>query len=192
MLWTPEEVRHAQDNDGFCARKLAALQEEQSNITRGMASRHDLDMFSISELDVLVKAETREVRGPDPLVVLPEELRLAALLQVHELVVAHMRYEYTYRAIRQQFWWQGISTDVRKVVDACLACAEQGYNAGSGLPIGEMMAKYCNHIFAMDTLSTGVTSTKGYQHVLVIIDSYTKFQQYVPLKMEIAEKVCET
>ncbi len=71
-----------------------------------------------------MKAETREVRGPDPLVVLPEELRLAAISQVRELVVAHMRYEYTYRAIRQRFWWQGMSTDVKKVVAACVTCAE--------------------------------------------------------------------
>ncbi len=50
-------------------------------------------MFSISERGLLVTAETREVRGPDPLVVLPEELRLAVISQVHELVVAHLRYE---------------------------------------------------------------------------------------------------
>ncbi len=76
-LWMAEEVRHAQDNDGLCARMLAALQEVRSKFTRGMASRYDFDMFSISERGVLVKAETREVRGPDPLVVLPEGLRLA-------------------------------------------------------------------------------------------------------------------
>ena len=67
-------MRHAQDNDGFCAHMLAALQGERSKFTRGMASRHDFDMFSISEQRVLVKAETREVRGPDALVVLLEEL----------------------------------------------------------------------------------------------------------------------
>jgi transposase InsO family protein len=43
----------------------------------------------------------------------------------------------------------------------------------------------------MNILFTGVTSTKGYQHVLVIIDLYTKFQQDVSLKMETAEEVCE-
>ena len=73
-LWTPEEVRHAQDNDGFCARMLAALQGVRSKFTKGMASRHDFDMFSISERGVRVKAETRKERGPDPLVALPEEL----------------------------------------------------------------------------------------------------------------------
>jgi hypothetical protein len=92
---------------------LAALQGERS----------DFDMFSISERGVLVKAETREERGPDPLVVLPEELWLTAMSQVHELVLAHMRYEYTYRVIRQRFWWQSMSTDVKKVVDACMTCA---------------------------------------------------------------------
>ncbi len=129
-----------------------------------------------------MKAETREVREPDPLVVLPEVLRLAEISQVHELVVAYMRYECTYRAIRQRFWWQGMSTDVKKVVDACVTCAERGYNAGSGLPMGEVMARYCNHIVAMDILSTEITSAKGYQHVLVIIDLYTKFQHYLPLQ----------
>jgi hypothetical protein len=59
-LWMPEEVRHAQDNDGFCERMLAALQGVQSKFTKGMASRHDFDMFSISEQGVLMKAETRE------------------------------------------------------------------------------------------------------------------------------------
>jgi hypothetical protein len=102
-LWTPEEVRHAQDNDGFCARMLAALQRERSNFTRDMVSRHYFDTLSISERGVLVKAKTREVCGPDPLVVLPEELRLAVISQVHELVVAHMRYEYTYQAIGSDF-----------------------------------------------------------------------------------------
>ncbi len=58
-LWTPKEVKHAQDNDGFCARVLATLQGEQIMFTRGMASRHDFEMFYISEQGVLVKAETR-------------------------------------------------------------------------------------------------------------------------------------
>jgi len=56
---------------------------------------------------------------------------------VHELVVVHMGYEYTYRAIWQQFWWLGMSTDVRKVVYACVTCDERGYIAGSGLPMGK-------------------------------------------------------
>jgi hypothetical protein len=57
--------------------------------------------------------------------------------------------------------------------------------------MGEVAARYRNHIVAMDILSTGVPSAKGYQHILVIIDLYTKFQQYVPLKTETAEEVCE-
>jgi hypothetical protein len=51
---------------------------------------------------------------------------------------------------------------------------------------GKVMAIHRNHIFAMDILSTGVPSTKGYQHVLVMIDLYKKFQQYVPLQTETA------
>ncbi len=42
-LWT-SEVRHAQKNDGFGARMLAALQEERSKFTRDKASRHDFDV----------------------------------------------------------------------------------------------------------------------------------------------------
>jgi hypothetical protein len=106
-------------------------------------------MFPISERGVLVKAETSEVRGPDPLVVCQKScdwLRLAAISQVHELVVAHMHYEYTYRAIRQRFRWQGMSTDVKKVIDACVVCAERGYDAGLGLAIWVVMAIVHNHI----------------------------------------------
>jgi hypothetical protein len=51
---------------------LAALHGERSKFTRGIISRHDFDIFSISKRGVLVKAETPEMRGPDPLVVLPE------------------------------------------------------------------------------------------------------------------------
>jgi hypothetical protein len=55
--------------------------------------------------------------------------------------------------------------------------------------MGEVMTKYRKNIVAMDIMSTGVPSTKGYQHVLVIMDLYTKFQQYVPLKTGMAEEV---
>ncbi len=41
---------------------------------------------------------------------------------------------------------------VKKVVDACVTCAERGYNAGSGLPMGNVMARYCNHIVAINIL----------------------------------------
>jgi len=51
-------VRHAQANDGFCARMLVALHGERSKFTRGI----DFDMFSISKPGVLVKTETRKVR----------------------------------------------------------------------------------------------------------------------------------
>jgi hypothetical protein len=77
-------------------RMQAALQGVRSKFTRGMASLHNFDMFSISEQGVLVTAETCEVRGPDPMMVLPKELRLASISQVYELVVAPMRSEYTY------------------------------------------------------------------------------------------------
>ncbi len=39
-----------------------------------------------------------------------------------------MRSEYTYRVIRQRFCWQSMSTDVKKVVDACVTCAERDYS----------------------------------------------------------------
>ncbi len=96
--WTPEEVIHAQDDGGFCARMLAALQGERSKFTRGMLSCHDFDMFSISERGVLVKAETSEVRWPDPMAVCPNS---CDRLQLHRCM---------------SWWWHicTMSTPIRR------------------------------------------------------------------------------
>ena len=52
---------------------------------------------------VLVKAENREVRDTNTLVVLPIELQLTAISQVHKLVVAHLRWECTSLRTLQYF-----------------------------------------------------------------------------------------
>lgn len=122
---------------------------------------------------------------------LPETLRTAALQAYHDNLAGgcHLGITRTHRALQQKYFWHGMYQDVHDYISSCDVCQRikrptNHLNAPlQPLPISDTLETW--HI---DFLSFNKT-TEGYQHVLVVTDSLSKWIEAFPTKTQEASEV---
>jgi len=139
------------------------------------------------EVKMLRDEEWREVDGimyKEGKVYVPKDNKLRAeIIRLHHnmLVGGHRGQWKTVELVTQNFWWPGITKEVKQYVEGCNAyqrnknCTEQP--AGKLMP-NSILEKPWMHILA--DFITKLPLVQGYDSILVVVDQLTKIVHFIP------------
>ena len=130
-------------------------------------------------------------RNGGRLLVIPLSLVESVLHLYHnEELTVHLSVERLYQLLRNRFFWEGMSSDIKRWVNACLKCNKvkttQKLNHGLLVPI---VVKQPFEMVGVDIVGPFTKSEQGYSYVLVCIDLYTSWVEAAPLRTLTAVEV---
>jgi len=139
------------------------------------------------EVKMLRDEEWREVDGvmyKEGKVYVPKDNKLRAeIIRLHHnmLVGGHRGQWKTVELVTQNFWWPGITKEVKQYVEGCNAC-QRNKNcteqpAGKLMP-NSILEKPWMHILA--DFITKLPLVQGYDSILVVVDQLTKIVHFIP------------
>lgn len=143
----------------------------------------------------------RRIRGPyDHLTgeewkrVVPKDQRLTTLVLCHDDPRAgHMGVKRTLNRLRQQYYWPGMRRDVNEYVKRSQICqsikVERIPKAGAMVTRAGQATRPWETI-CVDLVGPLPRSSRGFKHVLTVVDSATKFVIVSPMREATASEVC--
>ena len=138
----------------------------------------------------LLMRKTEE--GKTDHVVVPECLKAFILRRYHGLPVSgHVGRRRTYKQISSAYYWPDMSKDVKRWVQACLACRRRKTPRPlhAGQPGAVSTATRPWQCVAIDIVSTTTTSQGGYTKILTMIDLFTRYVIATPLRKATAKNI---
>ena len=104
-------------------------------------------------------------------------------LSHHTPVTGHPGITRQYYTMRQTFYWPSMAADIRAVSRSCHLCAQERMKLRTHKSTLKLFpAKEPLEFVAIDLLGPLPKSTKGFKHLLVMTDRYSKLAQVVPLR----------
>lgn len=98
--------------------------------------------------------------------------------------IGHVGVEKTLERLKKNYWFSKMSRFVKKYVGACIECAyaKRSNNSREGLLHPIIKVEIPFHTLHIDHLGPFVRSKRGHSHILVIVDSFTKFVFIKPVR----------
>jgi transposase InsO family protein len=123
-------------------------------------------------------------------VIKPEDV-LTVLRENHDLPQAgHLGRDKTLDRIRQNYYWPGMTQDVKSYVEDCETCLKVKYNQS---PIkGPLKTRPLQQPWSQLSIDTVVSQTrtkKGNSNVMVVLDLYTKYIELFPMRQRTGKNV---
>ena len=122
-------------------------------------------------------------------VIVPEGLKDTILHLCHDLPSSgHQGIEGTKNRVKQRYFWYSINSDVRNYVTGCKLCNINKYpNRKNKCPLTINQAGYPLEKVHIDFMGPFPRTIDGNVHLLVIVDSFTKWCELIPLPSQEAE-----
>ena len=125
--------------------------------------------------------------------VVPSCLRDDLLKSYHDSLAGggHQGVDRTYQALKLKYFWPTMHGDVKRYVESCISCqrSKRSYLNTTAplkpLPVVDIYSRW--HIDILGPLK----KTQGYQYVLVIVDSFSRWCEAFPLQTQEATEVAE-
>lgn len=159
------QIRNAQSKDD----ELAAIIE----IVRNDAEFNNYFL----KADVLFK-----LKDDRELIVIPESMQTNIIRQAHEK--GHFAVKKTMEIIRQEYFIPNLEAKVQKIIGCCVHCIlinrKRGKMEGELHPINK--GDIPLNTYHVDFLGPLATTNKCYNHILAVIDAFTKFCWLYPTK----------
>ena len=123
---------------------------------------------------------------------IPRCLRDELLKSYHDCIAGggHQGFERTYASLRNKYYWPSMYEDIRQYVRTCEVC-QQSKRAFNTKP-PPLQPQAVDDVFGrwqMDILSGLPTTKDKYKHILVMVDSYSKWVELFPLRTQEAQEV---
>ena len=123
---------------------------------------------------------------------IPQCLRDELLKSYHDCIAGggHQGFERTYSSLRNKYYWPSMYEDIRQYVRICEVC-QQSKRAFNAKP-PPLQPQAVDDVFGrwqMDILSGLPTTKDKYKHILVMVDSYSKWVELFPLRTQEATEV---
>jgi len=111
-----------------------------------------------------------------------DQLRMKIIRLHHDtLVGGHGKQWKTVELVTRDFWWPGITKEVKRYVEGCDACQRNKNHteqlAGKLMP-NSILEKSWTHILA--DFITKLPLAQGYDLILVVVDRLTKIVHFIP------------
>lgn len=173
--WFNSKFQEVQDNP----EKLSAWRIEGSQLYRHIAPRDP-------------KIDTEENRWK---LVVPKGKRGAVLKEVHDDILGgHGGVKTTLGKAKQHYFWPSMKQDVQKYVRQCIIC--QKTKPDLQKPGGFMQSRAKEITCPWQLLSTDLIgplprSTRGFSYILTVVDYFSKFPLFFPLRSATAKSICQ-
>ena len=137
----------------------------------------------------------KRMRDAKPVVeqiVIPSSLRMKILQQYHD-DLGHNGHDRTYLTIRSKYHWPGMYQQIRKYCKTCMKCQKIKFNSHfKKAPLHPWQVASCCSRWHIDITTPHVTvEPEGWKHILVCVDSFSRFPECHPLKTQTATEICD-
>ena len=148
--------------------------------------------YFIIERDLLYRVSQRIEDTVEQLVV-PKPYRKMVLELAHgHILGGHLGAEKTRERITQRFYWPGITKEVELYCSSCPVCqinAPMPHFRSPLVPLPIIEVPF--ERIAMDLVGPLLKSTRGHQHILVIMDYATRYPEAIPLRNTSAKTIAK-
>ncbi|CAK9829656.1 Transposon Tf2-8 polyprotein [Anthophora retusa] len=113
----------------------------------------------------------------------PKGSRLGLLRLYHD-ENCHVGCDKTYDRVAQKYWFPKMRSFVRKYINHCITCTVSKRHTGPKQGFLHSIPKKCTPFDTIhcDCVGPFEITKEGYQHILLIVDAFTKYLQLIPLK----------
>jgi transposase InsO family protein len=177
---------------GSLLRREQQKDETCAGITKALKTNAAVrDRFFLDNRGILCRQPTENDEGNVRRVV-PVSLRHYILQKYHgDGLVGHHGRNRTYDMISRDWWWKGLSTDVRGMVRGCIACRRRKDSRPTKQGISRaIFPTRPMQQWAMDIV-VNLPTCEGKRHILTIIDVFTRYAWAVPIADRSAEEVAD-
>ena len=138
-------------------------------------------------IEGLLYRERRDEHEKD--LVVPETMKQEALGMNHDLPSAgHQGMARTKERVKEKFYWYGIGKDISNYVATCAICNKNKKSELKGrFPMQEYQASAPMERVHLDFLGPLPKTPSGNEHVLMMVDQFTKWVECIPLASQTAE-----
>jgi transposase InsO family protein len=138
-------------------------------------------------VDGVLYKKREDTTGMD--LVIPVQLRNSALESCHDLPTAgHQGITRTRARVKEMFFWYGVGQDVTRYVTTCDVCSRnKKLNRYGRCPMTEFQAGAPLERVHIDFLGPLPKTANGNEHILMIVDQFTKWVECIPLPSQTAE-----
>ena len=181
---TKEEIINLQRRDQRWREMINFLQG--GRIPRSKYPRATLDQFAVEE-EILYLCKKKNDGTILYLLVVPQELRKAAMQHIHAKESGHLGQHKSILKAEEFFYWPNLKQEMKQYVRECVTCQQFKNAPGLQQPWQELPSV----TQPMERISIDVTDMGGgvMKYVLTIIDHYSRFVTFYPLKNRTAEQI---
>ncbi|UYV85027.1 ATP2C1, partial [Cordylochernes scorpioides] len=147
------------------------------------------------KINGILYKKNHATQGNQWLVVAPKQSVSEIMKTAHDIPEAgHMGVAKTVHRIKQRFYWKGLEEDVRKYVRSCKVCQAfkpQRFKPAAPLEPLPPATDIWERV-GIDHQGPLKKSVEGYEHILTIVDHFSKYALAIPVKDTKAETTCNT
>ena len=189
----PQSQLHCPDIGPFYKYKAYGKMPSDPNLNQRVVAERDcytvIDnlLYHIPKQTKLAKHLTRQL-------VIPTKLKHTLLQQFHDSLMAggHQGFDRTYNALRTYYYWPNMYADTYNYIKGCPTCqvSKRAYHTHppplKPLPIVEVFGR-----LHLDHIGPLTKTPDGFQHILVVVDSASKWVEAFPTKTQTAEETAK-
>ena len=190
---TQRSIRYFQRKDPECKSITVLLKKGSDDAIWANLSRGGVEQLYILKNDTIY-VQTRNNLDRDPVLLVPKQLRNHLLHAIHRSkMFCHPGEKRMYAILRKDFWWPGMSADVKSMVKGCLSCnrskAVQPQNQGEAMvvvpdtPFSVVGVDLCGPL--------PKSNSHNYRYIAVFVDHYSRWIRLVPLEEATAQAVAD-
>jgi hypothetical protein len=199
------KIKVAQQKDEWCRQMISYLRRQELPMTNEKLAKRivlEANRYLIRGDGILTYIPDPKViaapeMGIDPVIVLPEPLRKAALglLHDHFSLGGHLGFQKTLRKVQARFFWPRMYTDVETYTKGCASCAKVK------TPPIRRRAPHSTYERAnspLDCIEIDILgpihppSSDGSTVILVVTDLFTRYAEAYPLEHQRAPLIAKT
>ena len=132
--------------------------------------------------------------GTNPCLVVPSSMKQSALQMNHDIPMAgHQGVGRTKARMKEKFIWFQMSGEIEQYVLCCPACGQNKKSGRYGVhPMQEYHAGAPMERVHIDFLGPLPKTAAGNEHILMMVDQFTKWVEIIPLPSQTAEVTART
>ncbi len=161
-------------------------------VPRSRFPRATIDQFTLGlEDDVLYLTKQKTDGTILYVLVVPQELRKAAMHYIHDKESGHLGQHKTILKAEEYFYWTNIKQNMRQFVRECVVC--QQFKAAQGLQQPWQELPPANQLLErinIDTTDMG-GGAPGRRYVLTVIDHFSQFVNFYPMNTRTSVSVIQ-
>ena len=200
-----ENIVQLQRKCNFCLEFIHALENnkypENSDQARAIAAQCESQY--VMQGKVLYHLYTPRTKNskpqldPDRMIlqlVVPENLRKTILENYHDCRAGggHFGIKKTFAAVRQKYFWPKMWQEINDYVKSCDVCQRSKVDRkGNHVPLNPIAVGSRFSRIHIDILCSLPKTKEGYQYILLIVDSFTKWTECFPLKTQEASEIAD-